>query len=391
MFSSSLLPRVARISLLSLALCLAANPIRAQLTTLTVGQGVDQRRVALEPTELDDRAYVSLPVLMEEIGGAYNLLPTRVRVDYNATTAWLNVDDVRVHALSIFSLAFPVRKFEEDVYIALEDVGPFFLKAFRAKLIVTGPALRDDVLPETPGEVEPSVPDPPVQGSEPALPVARPIDVIIIDAGHGGYDSGLVGIGGYQEKVLCLDIAVRLKAILEDTTGQTIVLTRNDDFGLSTQDRVMVSKENEGELLITVHAAGAITPKTSGIAVFYHPLSSPVVPVLNSSLSPLAPPGDALEIGQSSRSLARSIASALFNSTSTRIRGVHEAPLRLLQRAAIPSVMVEVGHLTNSAEEALLQTQDYRDRIARGIAAGLLSYLNATGANLPAAVPGTGL
>lgn len=387
-FSSVLLPRVARIYLLSLLLFFVAFPICAQLTTLTVGQGVEQRRVALEPMIVDDRAYVSLPVLMEELGGAYNLLPRRVRVDYNATTAWLKVDDVRVHALSIFSLAHPIRKLDTDVYIALEDVAPFFLKAFRARLTLSGPALTGGEPPETP---EPSGSEPAAPATVSSVPVARPISVIVIDAGHGGYDAGLVGVGGYQEKVLCLDIALTLKAFLEDTIAQTIVLTRSEDSGLSIADRVLIATENDGELLITIHAGGAMTPRTSGIAIFYRPLERFRAPLLNARLGFPGTPGSTIGIGHPSRSLARSIAGALANSTAARIRGVHEAPVRLLQRAAMPSIMVEVGHLTNSAEEALLRTQDYRERIARGIADGLLAYMNATGASTVAGGLATGL
>ena len=85
MSSSSLLSRVAHIYLLSLLISLAAFPIRAQSTTLIIGTGDEQRRVTLERTIIEDTPYLSLPMLMEEIGGAYNLLPTRVRVDYNGT------------------------------------------------------------------------------------------------------------------------------------------------------------------------------------------------------------------------------------------------------------------------------------------------------------------
>lgn len=386
--SSTLFPNVARVYLLSLSLLLLASPVHAQLTTLTVGQGVEQRRIALEPMTVDDRAYVSLSALMEGLGGAYNLLPARVRVDYNATTAWLRVDDRRVDALSIFSLAYPIRELDTDVYIALQDVGHFFLKAFRAELSLSGPALTDGEPAETP---EPSESEPDSRTTLSSLPVARPVNVIVIDAGHGGYDSGLVGAGGYQEKVLCLDVALRLKAFLEDSIGQTIVLTRGEDSGLSTQDRILVATENEGELFITIHAGGAMTPRSSGITVLYRPLDSLGAPLLNSRLSFSGTGGGPIEIGHPSRSLARSIAEALSDSTATRIRGVHAAPVRLLQRAEMPSVMVEVGHLTNSAEEALLQTQDYRERIARGIADGLLAYLNATGASTPAGNLDTGL
>lgn len=366
------IPRFPRASLL-FCLLLFAVPVQAQFITFAIGADGTGRSVDLEPIQFDTTRYVSLPQLVEELGGAYNLLPTRVRVDYNGTTAWLTVDDVRVHALSIFSLLYPVRSHESDTVIAVDDVPSFFLKAFRSRIKVSEPtpvegAAPPDALPDLSLEEDVLSPDLVSVG-----PAPLPLSVIVIDPGHGGYDTGLEGVGGYQEKVLCLDVSLRLKALLDAALTQTIVLTRTEDVGLASDERARFAAENRGDLLISIHAGGAMTPRTTGIAV-YHPSTSRL------GLSPLGASFSRTTrresvSGESSRALAQSIAGALANTTSAVLRGVHAAPARLLKSVAMPAVMVEVGCLTNGLEETLMQTTEYRELIARGIADGVLAYM----------------
>ncbi len=367
------IPRIARPFLLVLLLSLPASHSHAQAITFHIDTGDELKVVSFEAIDIEGTRYISLPLLMVELGGSYNLLPTRVRVDYGGTIAWLRVDDIRVNALSIFSLAHPIRKLENDTLIAAADVKPFFLKAFRTK--VTEPPQAPPEISETPAAPEAEEETGDLQTISIPPPV-EPLRVIVIDPGHGGYDQGLVGITGYQEKVLCLDVALRLKALLEKTLTQTIVLTRTEDAGISVRDRARLAGESEGDLLISIHAGATRTPGTSGIAVYHRPLSG-----LTARRGLRSPTADLLYGGTDpSRALGRSIAGALTTTTSAPLRGVHAAPARLLQQAAMPSVMIEVGCLTNPNEEALMQTPEYREQTAQGIADGVLAYLKSRGA-----------
>lgn len=363
---------------LALPFFLLALSSGAQLLTFDLESPGDERVLISESIVLDGTPYVSLPLLMEQAGGAYNLLPTRVRVDYKSATAWLRVDDVLVHALSIFSLGNPIRRHEEDAAIAAADVAPFFLKAFRTTV-----SLREVVAEEPlPGEEEAgnllSEPEDVAIGIP--LSSVGPVEVIVIDPGHGGYDQGLEGVAGYAEKTLCLDVALRLKVILEESLTQEIVLTRSDDIGLPVSDRLMVANNSGGDLLISIHAGGMIAPRTSGVALYY----KPAIKTGQSGLfARRRTPGG--NIGQSSRTLAHAIASSLTNSTAAALRGVLEAPARLLRDSTMPSVMVEVGCLTNPTEEGQLQTEAYRARVAEGIAQGVLAYLAPPGRVIEAA------
>ena len=373
------IPRLLHACVLPCLFLLLVFTAHAQLITFVIGTDEEQRSVQLEPVLLDTTRYVSLPKLVEELGGAYNLLPTRrVRVDYNGTTAWLTVDDVRVHALSIFSLSHPIREYESGTVIAMDDVSPFFLKAFRSRMRVSEPFQAEEA---TPPEATPeSSPEEDAHSPESISigPAPRPLRVIVIDPGHGGYDIGIEGVGGYQEKVLCLDVALRLKAFLDAALTQTIVLTRTEDIGLTTEERARLAVESRGDLLISIHAGGTMTPRTTGIAIYHRPPSKLALSPLGAALSRTT--GREAGIGEPSRALAYSIAGALANTTSAVLRGVHAAPARLFEQADMPSVMVEVGCLTNGAEETLMQTREYREAIARGMADGVLAYMKARSA-----------
>ena len=144
------IPRIARPCLLALLLSLPASHSHAQDITFNLDTRDGSKLVSFEPVDLDGTPYISLPPLMVELGGAYNLLPTRVRVDYGGTTAWLRVDDVRVHALSIFSLRHPIKKLDSDILIAADDITPFFFKAFRSRITVAAPLQAPPYVPETP-------------------------------------------------------------------------------------------------------------------------------------------------------------------------------------------------------------------------------------------------
>jgi N-acetylmuramoyl-L-alanine amidase len=269
----------------------------------------------------------------------------------------------------------PIRKLDNDTLIAAGDVTPFFLKAFRARITVSAPLQAPLEAPETP-----SAPESEGEGDSQAIsirPFTEPLSVIVIDPGHGGYDQGLVGIAGYQEKVLCLDVALRLKTLLEKTLTQTIVLTRTEDIGISIEDRARLASESEGDLLISIHAGATMTPGTSGIAIYYRPPRSLIARRGLFSRSAGFPDDDA----HASRALGDSIAGALTTTTSAALRGVHSAPARLLQQAVMPSIMIEVGCLTNLNEEALMKTPEYREQIAQGIADGVLAYLKTPGAS----------
>lgn len=239
--------------LASLFFSLISSPLWAQGVELTVFANGEERVITLELLDIEGVAYVPLPVLMEEVGGAYNMLPARLRVDFAGTTAWLAVDDNRVNALSIFSLSQDIREADGVSLIALEDVPPFFLKSFRARVGVEmlgaeTPA-TDEEQESEPGMVEET--ESTQVSTIPNRRLAGPVKVVL-DAGHGGYDFGLESEAGFYEKDIVLDVSLRLKALLESGGQGTVVLTRSEDVGVTGAQRAQIVRASQADIVISI-------------------------------------------------------------------------------------------------------------------------------------------
>lgn len=300
--------------------------------------------------------YVSLRLLTEKFGGAYNIQQTDTKVDLAGATAWVESNNDEVSALTIFSLTYPILHRNGDVLIAAVDVPLFFQKGF-------GVAVAQQT------RIQPSAPT----GIETKTILRRPIRVIVIDAGHGGqYEPGVVGPGGLLEKDLTLTVGLQLQQILAASTSQDlkVVLTRKDDpedSGLSLRQRAALSKDAEGDLLISIHCGGSFSPTASGLTLYYPPPRP-----ANEPRSLLLP----YNISEQSEEIAVSIANSLGRITAAEVGRIQPAPCALLKASEIPGLLIEIGHLTNATEEALLGTRSYQQQIAQGIATGLISYLD---------------
>lgn len=382
---SSSKPRPLRIACRLLAACLFfARPASAALTSFSADIDGEPRVATLEVIPLQGVSYVSLARLIEQFGGGYNLLPTRMKVDFRGASAWVGINDNRVNALNIFSLRHPILRHQGDVLIAADDVPLFLNKAFRVRIETRkhrepprsisirrgrSSAFNEPVARRgRPGE--------PATGPEP--PRARPpaIDVIVIDAGHGGYDTGLEGRGGLLEKDLTLAVALEIEAILTDRLSQRIVLTRNEDIGLTTEQRALLAANSQGKLLLSIHGGGLFSSAANGGAIF-HALPKQRDPSSRFLTRATAGPAD---YSDQNTELARAIGHAFVKETSATLRGIQAAPCRLLERVAMPGLLIEIGCLTNPSEEALLEMDSYRAKIASGIAKGLIAYLESLGA-----------
>lgn len=342
----------------------------AQSLQVTVSGTVRGRthEVALELLELDEVAYVSLSRITEEFGGAFNPMPSRVRIDLGGTTAWVGINDNRVNALSIFSLSYPVVSAHDDILIAYGDLAAFFEKSFRIVLEV--PELSSFDEPTAPeadtalGGLATLFPEDAPQASPDAT--TRPIQVIVLDPGHGGYDGGLVGGSGLIEKNLTLDIALRVEKALASRLGQTLFLTRREDIDLSPGQRVALTHNTKGDLVVSIHLGAAASPNTHGAAIFYAPTQGPI----------LARAGSYVEDrGAGSARLAGMIRESLSTATGSPVQGLYEANVRLLSRVPVPGVLVEIGNLSNPSDESLLALESYRDKVSTGIAEGIVAFV----------------
>src|SRR6266850_3307248 len=246
-----------------------------------------------------------------------------------------------------------------------------------------------------PDLVQPPVTPVPTRDGQSTLTRALGLKIgrIVIDAGHGGHDTGTIGPTGLMEKDLCLDVALRLgKIIHQRLPGAEVVYTRSDDTFIPLEERTRVANESKADLFISIHANSSHDHAARGIETYY----------LNLKGSP-----DAMEVASRENATAqqsihdledivkkiarsekidesREFAADIQESLAKRIqklnktvkdRGVRKAPFVVLVGADMPSILTEISFLSNPADERLLKNPEHRQRVAEGLYQGVANYL----------------
>jgi N-acetylmuramoyl-L-alanine amidase len=223
----------------------------------------------------------------------------------------------------------------------------------------------------------------------------KPIDAIIIDAGHGGHDPGAIRTDGTKEKDIVLDIARQLADFIRADGKYKVFLTRNGDYFVTLEQRVEVTAElarKHNPVFISIHANSNPFEWAEGIEVFSlgdepsDDTAMNVVRLENAGFSPkdiertesiysilLDLVKDALQV--QSDELSKTLLSAMIRQTGAKNRGAKKAPFYVLKFNTVPSVLVEVGFLSNSREAARLKTRAYREKTARGLFYGINEYI----------------
>lgn len=186
--------------------------------------------------------------------------------------------------------------------------------------------------------------------------------VIAIDAGHGGFDPGKVGVTGVHEKDINLQIAMKLKAQLE-AAGATVVMTRSKDEGLGGTEGKTTKNEdmrfrketinNSGaDIMVSIHQNAFTQPKIRGAQVFHY------------------------EGAEASKLLATSVQESIRRqvdpSNKRLIKGT--TSYYVLKVSTMPAIIVECGFLTNPEEEQLLKSEEYQEKMAWAIYMGIVEY-----------------
>lgn len=369
-----------------LALASAAS---GETIEFSVEGSLSNRLISLDVREFDGVRYVSLRTLVEQSGGAFSVLPTRARVDLFGETAWVKAGDARVHALSPFSLSRPIIQDGDHLLIAVDDLPGFFQNSFRknAKLIGPGATAPENmnpvstVIPPTPTSTAPRPVVPPLETQPGALeglaprPASRPKEyrTLVIDAGHGGYDTGAQSGKNVNEDELTLAIAQLVKGRLAAGGPIQSLLTRESDANLSPAQRTSAITAVRPDFVVSIHVGTSLSPDTRGVAAFYSPPTTIRTGSLLSGGSTTTTVGG--EIADESRRLARAVGSTLAQSTGVPLRGVVQAPLRSLGDLGVPSVLIEVGCLSNEAAAQALLDPVYQGRIADGIVKGIQAFV----------------
>jgi N-acetylmuramoyl-L-alanine amidase len=217
------------------------------------------------------------------------------------------------------------------------------------------------------------------------------IGKIVIDAGHGGHDTGTIGPNGLLEKDLVLDVARRLGRLLEARLGAEVVYTRRDDTFVPLETRTAIANREQADLFISIHANSSRDSDARGVETYY----------LNFTSSP-----EALEVAarenavseksihelqdlvkkialkdkiDESREFASDVQDSLYgglslNSAGVRNRGVKKAPFIVLIGANMPSILAEISFVSNPTDERKLETSEQRQRIAESLYRGVAKY-----------------
>jgi len=219
------------------------------------------------------------------------------------------------------------------------------------------------------------------------------INRIVIDAGHGGHDTGTIGPTGMMEKDLCLDVALRLgKLIRQKLPGADVVYTRSDDTFIPLEERTHIANEAKADLFISIHANSSPDHGASGVETYYLNLKGPPGSDGSGGARKRSLPGKHPRTGGPDKEdhaygkidESKELAADVQDSLSMRIqrragpvknRGVRKAPFVVLIGADMPSILTEISFLSNPSDEQLLKRPQHRQRVAVGLFAGVTAYL----------------
>jgi N-acetylmuramoyl-L-alanine amidase len=223
---------------------------------------------------------------------------------------------------------------------------------------------------------------------------------IVIDAGHGGHDSGTLGPYGLEEKNVVLDVALRLGRLLRERLGAEVIYTRKDDTFVPLATRTAIANQARADLFLSIHANSSPDADARGVETYF--LNFTASPdalavaarenaVANHSVYELSDMVRKIalsdKIGES-RALATDVQQSLYQglergnrgvNRGLRNRGVKQAPFVVLIGAHMPSILTEISFLTNASDAAELRRPAYRQRIAESIYSGVAAYVESMG------------
>ena len=248
---------------------------------------------------------------------------------------------------------------------------------------------------ETPAA--PVVP-PPTPAEVPRFGAAAPtFRTVTIDPGHGGDDEGAKGPSGTREKELTLAVARRVRSVLEARLGIRVLLTRDDDRGVALDSRTALANNNKADLFISLHANSSRRPAAAGATIYYAEFDK------TTAQSAVPDGGERVPtFGGGSRSIelvlwdlaqtrhveqSASFADMLEQQLRDRIplleHPVDRAPLRVLESANMPAVLVEMGFLTNPEQEQLLTADAFQATFVQAVVDAVVRFRDAIAAGAP--------
>ncbi len=299
----------------------------------------------------------------------------------------VDVEFPRIQSYRVYHLLDPFR--------LVIDIYPYETKASAS------PTPPDKALPpadktQPPVKREVSPQDPNLARTSLARQLGLGVRTIVIDPGHGGPRPGTIGKSGLQEKTVNLDVALALQKLLREKAGLDAILTRESDVDVPLENRTVIANQKRADLFVSIHSNAHRDRKRGGVETFFLNIS-PDPQVIELAAAENAT--STKNIGemktilqkivqnskiQESRELAERIQKNLVQALSRDLPsikslGVKGGPFWVLIGGEMPSVLVEISHLSNAKEEAKLKTKKYRELAAQGIYDGIMEYIHSLG------------
>jgi N-acetylmuramoyl-L-alanine amidase len=224
---------------------------------------------------------------------------------------------------------------------------------------------------------------------------------IVIDPGHGGHDSGTLGVDGIEEKDVVLDVALRLGKLLHDRLGSEIIYTRSDDTFIPLETRTAIANKAQADLFLSIHANSSSDESARGVETYYlnfttspdaletaareNAVSDQSIHQLSDLVKKIALKDKIAE----SREFASDVETSLYGglqkgNAGLKDRGVKKAPFVVLIGANMPSILAEISFVTNEKDAKQLQEPEYRERVAESLYKGVAKYAGGlSGTRLP--------
>ncbi len=243
------------------------------------------------------------------------------------------------------------------------------------------------------------------------------INRIVIDAGHGGHDSGTLGVDGIQEKDVVLDVALRLGALLHDKLGAEVIYTRSDDTFIPLETRTAIANKAQADLFLSIHANSSPDASARGVETYYlnftqqadalevaareNAVSGQSVSQLSDLVRKITLKDKIAEsrefatdvegslyagLARAPENLRISTASHSGAAGALKDRGVKKAPFVVLIGANMPSILAEISFVTNPRDAAQLRQPDYKQRVAESLYKGVARYVGSLSSTTPTTI-----
>jgi len=387
------------LSLLVFSAAGSQNDPRAEIVNLRRFTHPDFTRVVLDigklreyiPGELRDPGRIYADVLQAKLNPLLQNQSYPVKADYisqirisqktaSTVRVVVDVDFSKIRAYRVYHILDPFRIVIDIYPLSAAPVSP------QAPADKTRPSVKREVNPR----------DPNLSGTSLARQLGLGVRTIVIDPGHGGPRPGTISKSGLQEKAINLDVALALQKLLKEKAGLEAVLTRESDVDVPLEDRTVIANQKRADLFVSIHTNAHRDRKRGGVETFFlnvspdpsvielaaaeNATSTKSIGEMKTILEKIIQNNKVRESWELAeliqKNLVRSLAKDL---PSIKSLGVKGGPFWVLIGGEMPSVLVEISHLSNAKEEAKLKTVRYRELAAQGIYDGIMEYIRSLG------------